>query len=124
MIYSDLAVIWNFKSIPNRGGVYIIWNSINKRFYIGSSWNMRSRFKSHLSCLIRNKHTNRDFQECFNKHGIKAFEFAVLIQNDGKETLIAQEREWMIRYGVPKNPLSYNRFLAGDYFGRVSNANN
>ena len=122
MVYHEDMRVWDFRSIPNKSGVYIIWNSLNQRFYIGSSHNMRNRFKQHLSGLFRGQHSNKAFQECFNAHGLKAFEFAVLENVTDGRSLEPLERAWMLKYGAPENPLSYNIVLAGDYFGRASNA--
>lgn len=48
-------------------GIYKITNTITKRFYIGQSKDIKTRFKNHLSTLRGNKHKNQFFQNDFNK---------------------------------------------------------
>lgn len=60
-------------------GIYQIKNSINNNIYIGSSVNIRTRFKTHLNLLKKNKHENLKLQNAVNKYGLENFEFIKLI---------------------------------------------
>lgn len=63
-------------------GIYQIINLISARRYIGSSQNIESRKKSHFCQLKGDRHPNRFLQKSFNKHGIEAFEFSVILLCD------------------------------------------
>lgn len=58
--------------------IYKIANSINGKFYIGSTKNFRSRKASHLNKLRKNKHDNIHLQRSWNKHGENSFEFCIV----------------------------------------------
>lgn len=60
-------------------GVYIIFNKINGKFYIGSSArSLHYRFIDHKSKLNRNVHPNRHLQAAWNKYGEANFEFDII----------------------------------------------
>lgn len=60
-------------------GVYKITNTINSKFYIGSSsLNVYYRWSDHLSQMRTQIHPNIHLQRSFNKHGENSFEFIVL----------------------------------------------
>jgi group I intron endonuclease len=60
-----------------RCGVYIVWNKISKKGYVGSSYNIGGRFKSHFDALQGGLH-NRKLQRSWDKHGGSAFEYHIL----------------------------------------------
>lgn len=64
---------------PKECGVYAIVNVANKRAYIGSSKNMRTRVRQHMSSLRANKHSNTLLQNDFNTFKEPAFIFGALI---------------------------------------------
>jgi group I intron endonuclease len=59
-------------------GIYIIVNTINGKFYIGSSSDIQQRFYNHKSKLLNNKHINLHFQNSVNKYGFENFKFEIL----------------------------------------------
>ena len=59
-------------------GIYIIKNTINGKFYIGSAVNIKTRWSQHRHQLKHNKHGNRYLQRSWNKHGTENFVFEVL----------------------------------------------
>lgn len=59
-------------------GIYWIRNCKNGKFYIGSSSNIRQRWREHRSHLIRNIHKNKHLQSAWNKYGSKSFKFEIL----------------------------------------------
>lgn len=59
-------------------GIYCIKNTLNGKFYVGSSVNIYNRKRKHFSHLARNVHANRILQNSWNKYGTSNFEFEVL----------------------------------------------
>ncbi len=56
-------------------GVYMILNTTNNKFYIGSSCNMLNRRKEHFWTLSRGIHCNSYLQRSYNKYGKENFKF-------------------------------------------------
>ena len=57
-----------------KGYVYIIRNTNNGKWYVGSTVNKKGhRWPEHRRDLRKNKHCNEHLQRSFNKHGEKAF---------------------------------------------------
>lgn len=63
------------KDIPeNTIGVYVLLNTENGRFYLGSSQDIRNRIiRSHYSQLKNGKGITKELQNDFNKYGEQAF---------------------------------------------------
>lgn len=61
-------------------GIYIVFNRISKKVYIGSSIDVVSRLRKHKNQLKLGKHPNRHLQLSFNKHGLESFKFTVIFQ--------------------------------------------
>lgn len=61
-------------------GIYRIQNITNDRFYIGSSKNMMVRWRQHLCHLKCNTHGNPKLQADYNKCGLEAFSFTIVLQ--------------------------------------------
>jgi len=75
----------------NNCGIYKITNTVNGRFYIGSSQDIPLRWRQHKSHMNRNCHSNRHLQNSWNKHGEGSFTFEVLEYCE-KERLIEREQ--------------------------------
>jgi group I intron endonuclease len=56
-------------------GIYVILNTRNNKVYIGQAVDFRTRWFTHQSALIHNRHKNRHLQAAWNKYGAKAFKF-------------------------------------------------
>jgi len=76
-------------------GIYMIWNNVSKKFYIGSSINVHYRWTKHKRLLVIGKHPNIKLQNAFNKYGIDTFEFFVLELVDDKDNLLIREQYWI-----------------------------
>ena len=63
-------------------GIYKITNTVNGKFYIGSSQDITKRLWSHRSLLIHDKHYNRHLQSAWNKYGAQAFTFETVLLCD------------------------------------------
>ena len=59
-------------------GIYIITNMTNKKQYIGSSTDIRIRWRNHLKDFKNNKHKNIAMQNDYNIYGKDVFKFEVL----------------------------------------------
>lgn len=78
-------------------GVYMIKNLVTGRVYIGSSGNIKSRWRTHKDLLKHRKHHNSYLQNSYNKHGIGAFKFSI-IEKCEKEELEIREQYWYEYY--------------------------
>lgn len=60
-------------------GIYKIENIVNHKIYIGSSFDVKNRIKSHFKWLIsKKKGTNLRLLNAFNKHGVKNFKSKII----------------------------------------------
>lgn len=75
-------------------GIYMIKNTRNGRFYIGSAIRFSHRWATHLRGLNANKHHSKFMQRDWNKSGPDCFEFEVLIYCE-PEMLIANEQRFI-----------------------------
>jgi len=60
-------------------GLYIIKNLSNNKAYVGSSSNLKLRFKNHKQKLINGNHENKHLQRSWNKYGKDNFLFKIAI---------------------------------------------
>lgn len=58
-------------------GVYKIINDINGHYYVGSSNDVRGRWRGHKSLLRKNKHHSPRLQRAWNKYGESSFTFHI-----------------------------------------------
>lgn len=59
-------------------GIYIIYNKVNKKCYVGQSNNMRKRQRKHIYELKSNTHNNNYLTNSYNKYGLDTFVFYVV----------------------------------------------
>jgi group I intron endonuclease len=59
-------------------GLYEIVNLANRKRYVGSSFDIDSRWRSHKSALNRGRHRNSHLQRAWSKYGRDAFVFSVI----------------------------------------------
>jgi group I intron endonuclease len=94
-------------------GIYRIKNKINNKIYVGSSVDIRGRFRSHRSKLVRSVHENPHIQSAWNKYGKKNFSFEIMITCH-PEMLLWYEQQFIDQW----NP-EYNLCpTAGNCLGR------
>ena len=67
-------------------GVYRIINSLNGKYYIGSSSNIRTRFGQHLKMLSSGNHHNHLLQDDFDIYGAAYFSFEILKECSSYQT--------------------------------------
>ena len=89
-------------------GIYIIKNTINGKFYIGSAVNIKTRWSQHRHQLKHNKHGNRYLQRSWNKHGTENFVFEILEYVKDKHKLILCEQKWFDKVKPYDHNIGYN----------------
>lgn len=84
-------------SLRNKMGIYQIRNLVNGKVYVGSSYNVASRWVEHQHDLRKNEHRNQRLQNSFNKYGEDNFVYEVLeiIESNDKEEQFKREQYWI-----------------------------
>lgn len=59
-------------------GIYKITNTVNDKFYVGSSKDIKSRWCQHENALDSGTHGNPHLQNAWNKYGRKSFKFEIV----------------------------------------------
>lgn len=75
-------------------GIYKITNSINNKYYIGSSYDIYYRWRKHRELLKRNDHHSPKLQRSWNRDGEAVFDFTIIELCDRKE-LIEKEQSYL-----------------------------
>lgn len=96
-----------FILLKNKCGIYMIYNNISLKCYVGSSCNLKERFQSHFRALTHNKHYNVYLQNAWNKHGKDTFEF-ILIGECPKELLREGEQFYLDLLESYNKDIGYN----------------
>lgn len=90
-----------------KAGIYAIFNIVNHKVYIGSTWNFEKRKREHFIALKYNRHYNRHLQNAWNKYGDKNFEFHIIYQCP-QNIHIKWEQFFMDYYQSYKRQNGYN----------------
>lgn len=77
------------------GIVYKLINTVNSKFYIGSTIHPFNRLFKHFSLLKTNKHTNRYLQKAYNKYGFPAFKIEIIEQNLDFSKVLEREQYYI-----------------------------
>lgn len=90
------------KSDPKKRGVYVIICEVEKHAYVGQSFNVLTRLRSH-KLFIRNKPEQsvyKKMHEHFNKHGMEAFQFVdyEYIEHATEQQLLNKEAKVMAEF--------------------------
>ena len=88
-------------------GIYKITNLVNNKIYVGSSTNIKKRWRDHKWYLKENKHHNSHLQASVNKYGIGLFKFNIELECDVKLLLI-EERKVINKYNSNDRTCGYN----------------
>lgn len=75
----------------NQCGIYKISNTIDSRFYIGSTNKLRERFRSHRNKLAKGKNASIYLQRFSDKYGIDKLIFEVVEIVEDESKLIERE---------------------------------
>ncbi len=76
-------------------GVYKIVHITSGKFYVGSSKDIHTRFTKHKNQLRKNKHHCIYLQRSYNKYGLEAFSFEIIIICSTKEKAIELEQQYL-----------------------------
>lgn len=89
-------------------GIYIIYNNINGKYYIGSTTqSFKKRFYTHKLNLNRGTHHSIKLQNAWNKYGEENFSFEVL-EEYPKELCASMEQWWINMTQCYENNIGYN----------------
>lgn len=102
-------------------GIYIIFNHVSNKLYIGQTRNLKNREICHFSALRNGKHHNKYLQRAFNRDGEDAFHFIVL-EKCPVEELDERERQYIKSFRSMDNTLGYNLESGGNVGKEVSEA--
>lgn len=75
--------------------IYKIVNTINGKFYVGSTTNTRERFRTHRKRLRSNRHHCKHLQAAWNKYGEPMFVFMVIEKIPEGQSLREAEDKWL-----------------------------
>lgn len=84
----------NLKDLTKKSGIYKITCFNNKKVYIGSSCNLRSRLAEHKRKLISGKHHSKYLQRTWNKYNPDSFSFEV-VEYCGNDQILKREQYWI-----------------------------
>lgn len=73
-------------------GIYQIKNTVNGKIYIGSSCNIKQRWRRHKKDLRKNIHHSCYLQRAYNKYGVASFEYSLLICCSKTDLLFFEQR--------------------------------
>lgn len=88
--------------------VYIIYNKVSKKGYVGSTTKHKRRFSDHLANLYRNKHSNSYLQNAWNKYGKSNFEFRILEEVCNSSQLLIREQYYIDTLKSCNHKFGYN----------------
>lgn len=99
--------------------IYIIWNKVNNKFYIGSAVNYKKRWRNHITTLNNGTHRNKYLQNAWNKYGEKCFNFEVLEFLCNRDVLLEREQRYIdIAIMISRNNLYNINLVAGGFHNR------
>ncbi len=86
-----------------KSGIYAISHIATNRHYVGSSRDVRARWKCHRSMLNAGTHHSPHLQRAWLKYGADAFAFVVLEYVENFDDLLQCEQVWIdrLRAGEP-----------------------
>lgn len=78
--------------------IYKIINTVNNKFYVGSTNNQYERFRTHRTRLRSGKHHCAHLQAAWNKYGEDSFVFHVIESVGDVSLLQAAEDRWLVEW--------------------------
>ena len=90
-------------------GVYVIKNIVNSKLYVGSSIDVKQRFRAHKSMLTRGSHSNSYLQNSWDLHGSDSFEFSLIEECEPNEDILLNlEQCWLDHFSSSDQKFGYN----------------
>ncbi len=102
-----------------KSGIYKIINLKNRKCYIGSSIDIKDRFRDHKSYLKKNKHHCIALQRAYNKYGVENFLYDI-IEHCDSSILIEREQYYLDNLKPEYNSLKIAGSSKGYKFGKQS----
>lgn len=93
--------------VKNEPGIYEIYNTVNKKRYIGQSARLRTRILKHFNQLRHDIHQNKHLQSSWNKYGEDKFSYRIL-EYCKIDDLDERENYYISLYNSNKNEFGYN----------------
>ena len=100
------------------GIVYAIVNTVNGKAYIGSTTDVKRRWRQHQTGLRGDHHWNPHLQNSWNQYGEQAFGFVILEEGVPGSRLIQQEQRWLDKYLVASGAYNCGVVAASPMRGR------
>ncbi len=98
-------------------GIYKIENLVNGKIYIGSSSDLKNRWRQHLQSLVKGNHYNAYLQRSWNKYGMENFKFAI-IEICELKSLIEREQNYIDLFDACRNGYNISP-TAGSTLGTI-----
>lgn len=83
--------------VPNVPGVYAIRNRSGRTLYVGSTKNLKDRYRDHLGRLLSKSHPNTRLQRAFNQN--RTVLFFRILECCTKRELVRCEEKYLKRWG-------------------------
>ena len=103
----------------DKSGIYKITNTVNGKFYIGSSVNIDRRLNEHKSMLVGGTHRNPILQRAWDKHGGDKFTFEVIEECVNDQKVCFEREQYYLDLFKPFLEIGYNiemKASGGDTF--------
>lgn len=125
-IHNDEALEIDLENAAGHDGsfVYRLQNCANRRFYIGSTGNLRSRWKSHLRDLEEERHVNSALQVDYQRFGRSSFKFSVSRRCQSRFEAFAHEHRYLNVYWGRFRCYNMHPWADGAESGNVVHARN
>lgn len=88
-------------------GIYLITCKANNKVYVGSSKDIKHRWRGHRSLLNRGKHSNSKLQASWNSYGEGGFSFSIY-KEVSEERLLQEEENAFVTFDVFNREKGYN----------------
>lgn len=100
----------------NNGKLYIIWNDVNEKLYVGiTTRKLSRRFHEHIYAALSHKDKFR-FHSAIRKYGEENFHIECFLENIPEERLPLFERACIAHFN--SNKVGYNATPGGDGTGK------
>src|SRR5437588_488642 len=104
---SDTCKVQILSDNKNKSGIYMWTNNINKKIYIGSSQNLRKRFRGYFNTNHLLTYTNMNICKALLKHGYSNFSLTILEYCEPSKCLEREgyyQKKLNPEYNIAKEP--------------------
>lgn len=101
IINNDNFLKLNRDKYFNKSGIYMLYDAVRDKHYIGSSVNLYRRISQHKTHLLQGTHFSKHLQNHVNKYGISCIEVKIIFEPDisiAKEDLRKIEQIYLDAY--------------------------